>query len=157
MFNDHRCEKAALAFMRSTGKCVEENSKMAADMRGVQLEVPEAGKYKYTNALGRPYHTKSNKDIKSITFPISRFEKYMHTINFLPRVNEKQAIEAAEKYLSEPLTEEWYSKVQDDTFYEFPWESAKDTYKNRGETLTDLRFIEIIEIKDGKMKLILGS
>ena len=49
------------------------------------------------------------KYIRKISFPIGYEEDNMHTIEFNDNITEKQAIEEAEKFLSEPITETYYN------------------------------------------------
>lgn len=127
----------------------------AAWIRGVEVKkVP--GKFVYTNCLGRPYGT-TLKNIKSVTFDTTRFGNFVHTIEFNPMVNEKQAIEAAENYLSQPLTQQYYEIRREYTFHKSPWEEAKRYFTNRGDSLTDLKFLEVLRLKDGNLRIECGS
>ena len=98
--------------------------------------------------------------VKSVKFDVSRFGKFTHTIKFSEPVTVFTAVLAAEKFLSEPLTKEWYEKVQSDLFYnETPWEKAKTEYKCRGDLLTDAVWMEGIDVNEanGMLTFRIGS
>lgn len=98
------------------------------------------------------------KNVNSVTFDISRYGKQTHTLHFKEPVAQHEAISAAERFLSEPLTEEYYNQIKDDLFNkEMSWEQAKIEYEHRGACLTDARFLEFVELKDGTLTLFCGS
>lgn len=129
---------------------------LAAAFRGLPPVKQEEGKFKYVNSRNCAYDKK--KDVKSVKFSISRYGKYEETIIFNAPVTQKDAIEAVEKYLSVPLTQEYYEKIQDDTFHEYPWETAKEFFKCRGAVMTDAIFLEGTKINsDGQLTFSIGS
>lgn len=102
---------------------------------------PEEGKFVYINCLNRPYDNKKHQ-IKSITFDIDRYSEFQHTIEYQFPVTEENAIRDAEKFLSQPLTPEYYKKIQDDTFHESDWDEVKQWMICRGDCLSDKKFLE---------------
>lgn len=114
----------------------------------------------YINSLGREYEN-TKKVVKSIKFPTVRFyipgkndDLYTETITFKKPVTEADAITAAEKFLSEPVTEEYFLPRADALFHK----NRKYTdYKTRGDMLSDLRFLEIVNIVDGEMEMDFGT
>jgi hypothetical protein len=52
--------------------------------------------------------------IYSVTFPITRYEEFSHTLKFKKGVSEKKAIDEVEKYLSQPMTEPYWNKIKSD-------------------------------------------
>jgi hypothetical protein len=101
--------------------------------------------FKYVNSLDRKYNNMV-ADIKSVTFFISRYGQYCHTLNFEKAVTEKEAIDAVEEYLSHTVTQEHFDSVKDDLFWgsrDEPWTQ----YHNRGELLSDCKFLEDITVE----------
>lgn len=112
--------------------------------------------FHYVNCLDREYLTEPN-NIASVTFDISRYGKYTHTIKFPKLVCEKEAIEKIEKYLSKLLTQDYYEKIVNDLFHEAPWAKAKTWFVTRGDCLTDCKFLEDSRIINGNLTLWMGS
>jgi len=82
------------------------------------------------------------KKINHITFFISRYRKYTHTLSFDEALTEKAAIMEVEKWLSQEATEEYYNKIKDNLFFR-----EYKCYGNnpiRGELLTDCKYLEEI-------------
>ena len=143
---------------------------IAASIRGLSGPTePEEGKFVYTNSLlvknengeyvEREYDD-TVKNVKSVTFNISRYAKYSMTIRFdyQKPMTEKGTIEYVEEFLSKPLTEDWFNMVRDDTFHEFTWEEAKEQFVCRGDVLTDAKFLEGTHLsQDGNMTFGIGS
>ena len=132
---------------------------LAAQLRGLSGATKSAvpGRFVYTNILDCEYDD-AKHDIQSVLFNTSRYGKHHHVITFDELVTEKVAIEAVEAYLSEPLTEEYYNKIKEDTFHQIPWEEAKKEFRCRGATLTNSRFIEDTEVdEDGQLSFFVGS
>ena len=97
-------------------------------------------------------------NINKAIFDISRYGKYQHSINFDSPVTEKIAIKAVEKYLSKPLTEEYYNTIKDDMFHSMLlYDEAKENYKCRGKCLTDCKFLEDTQIENGILTFFIGS
>ena len=115
--------------------------------------------FTYVNSLDREYNEEV-LDVTSVTFYISRYASYEETINFDTPVSEATAIKAAEMYLSEPLTEDYYQAIKDDLFHEYEWTEAQrewTPYIHRGKCLTDCYFLEAIELDNGSLRLMPGS
>ena len=83
-----------------------------------------------------------NKNIDKITFNISRYRKYKHTIVFNEFVTQKYAVENVEEWLSEKVTIEYYNKIKDDLFNSLGENVENILIKNRGDLLTDCIFLE---------------
>jgi|SRR5579885_2656960 len=83
--------------------------------------------------------------VRKIQFDISRYGKYKKTIVFSETVSIADAIEAVEQFLSLPLNEEYYNFIKKDLFQESPWEEAKKHFENRGDCLTDRKFLERLQ------------
>eukprot|EP01092_Planopodium_desertum_P009910 TRINITY_DN4332_c0_g1_i1.p1 TRINITY_DN4332_c0_g1~~TRINITY_DN4332_c0_g1_i1.p1 ORF type:complete len:127 (-),score=1.35 TRINITY_DN4332_c0_g1_i1:66-446(-) len=115
-----------------------------------------SGYFKYKNSLEREYSTEP-ANISSVTFRISRYDEFHQTINFPNLVCERDAIAAAEEYLSEPLTEDYYEIIRDDTYMGGSWNEAKENFETRGDCLGDAIFIEDVDIEDGSMTFTTGS
>jgi len=122
--------------------------------------------FRYTNSLGRENedgtpmdYDDAEKYIRNIAFNISRYGDHVEIISFKEPVTEKTAIEAAEAFLSKPVTEEYYEMVKEDLCdSETPWEQAKHQYANRGALLTDCRFLESLDDDgDGNVTISCGS
>lgn len=111
----------------------------------------------YINSFDRKYDNTKQK-IRLVTFPISRYNKYDHTITFDKARTEKAAIHVAEQFLSEPLTKEYYNKIKSDTFHQYSWKDAQKFFQCKGDVLTDLRFLENVMLdENGNATLDLGS
>lgn len=137
---------------------IPESDVIAANIRG--LEEPteaEEGEFVYTDCLNGYDHIKTN--IKSITFDISRYCKHKHTISFDSPVTQEHAIRAAEDYLSQPLTCEYFDQIKDDLFDDFTsYVEAKEYFSCRGDCLTDAKFLERATLyPDGSLHLWCGS
>lgn len=109
--------------------------------------------FKYINGLGRPF--RKEKNIKSVTFPISRYGEHEHTLFFKPSVNEEEAIIQAEEWMNQPFNEDYFDSVNDDIFQnDLTFEEAKKNYPTRGSLLTDLHLLESANReKDGNLVL----
>ena len=138
------------------------NSKLVgAAVRGLpssaveQPENPENG-FKYINCLDRKYR-QILKNVSEVRFDISRYGEKQRSLKFDSPVSENDAILAVEKYLSEPLTEEYYDMIKDDLFHGYSWDEAKACFTYRGDCLTDCIFLEKTEIIDGTLIFFCGS
>ena len=88
--------------------------------------------------MGRPYDKKA-RCIGSVSFDIGRYGKYKCTITFDTKVSECEAIEAAEEYLSEPVTRDYYAQIKDDLIDSR--EELNNGYTNRGALLGNMYII----------------
>ena len=135
---------------------------IAANIRGLDAPTePEKGKFVYTNCLDREYDDEK-KVVTEVIFNISRYGVHTKTLLFLidgGARTEKEAILDAESYLSRPLTEDYYTRIQTDLFHDdIPWREAKNMRSCRGACLTDCKFLERVTIdKEGCMTLTCGS
>nr|QBK90991.1 MAG: hypothetical protein LCPAC201_02920 [Pithovirus LCPAC201] len=95
--------------------------------------------------------------VKYITFPISHTEKHYHRINFAIPVTERQAIEAAERFLSKSLDEKYYDMIADDLDGKhLSWIKAMKQYKYRGDCISDQKFngcVWISGIRNGNLDI----
>lgn len=112
--------------------------------------------FKYINCLDREY-SDDPCNITSVEFDISRYGKYTHTLNFDKAISEKEVITKVEEYLSEPLTEEYYSQIVDDLFHGSSYEEIKEDFLCRGHCLTDCKFLESTCVTNGKLEFFIGS
>ncbi len=114
--------------------------------------------FQYINCLGRDYdrHTLT---VRRAEFPISRYSMHSHCLDFESPTSEAEAIAAIEKYLSAPLTEDYFKRVCDDLFGgRVSWKRAQKQYRCRGGCLSDARYLEKVTISaDGKMAIFTGS
>ncbi len=99
-----------------------------------------------------------NKQVNKVTFDISRYGKYEESLTFNDPITIKNAISNVEKYLSQPLTYEYYERIKDDLFSDaMEFVDAIKYYECRGEALTDNRFLESVQITDGHLTFCCGS
>lgn len=130
-------------------------SDMIAQIHGVErTEQPEPGKFVYTKCCPIDDQT---KNVTQITFSISRYEKYHEILQFEEPVTEKTAILRVEEFLSEPLTQKYYEKIQDDTFHEDSWDESLKWMKCRGDALTDAKYLEVIRRSGIEIIVLCGS
>lgn len=98
----------------------------------------------------------TQKNVKSVTFGVSRYGKYICTLSFDDFLTEAEAVKKVEEYLSNPLTESYYNDVKDDLFFD-----SYDNYKSGdacyGTLLGDARFLEGLRRKDDKIFIVTGS
>ena len=99
----------------------------------------------------------TKKIIDEITFNISRYRKYKHTIVFNEFVTKKYAVQKAEEWLSEKVTIEHYNIIKDDlTFWNH--DDLNDILnKNRGQLLTDCIFLEEANVYSTHLFIDCGS
>jgi hypothetical protein len=99
--------------------------------------------------------------VTSVEFDISRYGQHTHTLKFETPISILSAVEKVEKYLSLPLTEDYYNLVKDDLFMsELTWENVHEdnTYEIRGDVLTDATFLEGVKVdKEGRLTFSIGS
>ncbi len=122
------------------------------------------GKFKYTNSMydeEHPFHPRyenTEKVVGQVTFDISRYRKFKHTILFEKLVTEDYAIAAAEAFLSQPLDEKYYKRISGDLFGGgcADFADAKNAYNCRGECLSDCQFLECAELDEASGELVLS-
>lgn len=106
-------------------------------------------RFHYISSFGRPYNN-SERDISLLEFNISRGGEHKHEIRFDPHATEKEAVEAAEEYLSQPLTAGYFEKVKDDLFaQDMSVEEALAEYPMRGSLLINDIYLRSIEGRGG--------
>ena len=110
--------------------------------------------FKYSNSLGRQYED-TKKVVTSVRFATSRYGKYSYTAEFKVPVTEKHAIKDVEKFLSQPMTQDYLNDINDDLFV--GCKSQLTDFSCRGDALSDARFLEQIKFKDGKITFSTGS
>nr|QBK91366.1 MAG: uncharacterized protein LCPAC202_03400 [Pithovirus LCPAC202] len=110
----------------------------------------------FTNTMSRPWDD-TKLQISSVIFGISRYGKYIETINFKSPVTEFEGVRAVEKFFSQPLTEVYFNMIKDDLFNDYTWEEAQEEYNCKGDCLTSLEYLENTHIQDGVLTLMVGS
>ncbi len=116
--------------------------------------------FRYDMSLEGKRRPSERKYIKKVSFPISRYGDDFASLEFDKPVNEKQAIEAAEDYLSEPITEEYYESIRDNlSVKDLDFEQLEEEdFTTRGDLLVGLIFLESIdEEMPGEVVFSLGS
>ncbi len=99
------------------------------------------------------------KNVDQITFNISRFSKYKHSIKFDEFVTKKYAVQKAEEWLTEKVTIEYYNLVKDDLIFSLS-ECNDLNYilsKNKGYLLTDCILLEKADIYSTHLIIDCGS
>jgi hypothetical protein len=101
----------------------------------------------------------TKKIIDHITFNISRYRKYKHSIDFDEFVTQKYAVQKAEEWLSEKVTIEYYNSIKDDLFFSLQdyGDINKILNKNRGQLLTDCIFLEEANVYSTRLFIDCGS
>lgn len=99
----------------------------------------------------------SRRNVSKVIFNTSRYGKHQAVIEFGEPVTEIEAVQEAEKWLSQPLTEDHFELVKDDLFTIRPvWEGYK--YSSRGTLLGSAIYLErIIRGDNGVITLRVGS
>jgi len=101
----------------------------------------------------------TQKIVDQITFNISRFRKYKHSIKFNEFVTKKFALQKAEEWLTEKVTIEHYNLVKDDLIFSLS-ECNDLNYilsKNKGYLLTDCIYLEVADIYSTHLFIDCGS
>lgn len=94
--------------------------------------------------------------IETIVFPISRFSKYKLSIRFDHYATEEEAINIVERWLSKPVSDDYYDIIKDDLFHDDLESYGQDPC--RGNLLGDCKFLEQIKrIDEGTYEIICGS
>lgn len=85
----------------------------------------------------------ADKYILSVKFDISRFGDHTKCLYFKEPKTEFETLKEIEKFLSKPLTVEYYNKIKDDLTGDF-WDEWTDDKANliRGDVLGDATFYE---------------
>lgn len=116
--------------------------------------------FEYTWSM---YHQRSSATyqrpvVQSVEFDVSRYGDVSKTIEFDEPVSVSYAVLTVERYLSLPLSQEYYDEIKEDLFDdEMDWEDAQKEYENRGACLTDCRFLEQAKLVGTKLTLSCGS
>jgi hypothetical protein len=103
--------------------------------------------FRYVNGLKRGYNTE-DRSIRQVRFKISRYGAVEETIRFEQPATEREAVEAVEGFLSEPLTEEYYAAIKDDLAHELDWDRACRWFPCRGACM-ELRLLKRVTLDDG--------
>lgn len=109
-------------------------------------------KYNYPDDKSKLFDYKTSNVVK-IIFDISRFGKYKESITFDKPVSKLIAVNAVEKFLSEPFDINYFDKIKDDLLFD-KWEHIIESYYNedgvllRGDILGDCIYIDKLEEKE---------
>ena len=113
-----------------------------------------ATQFKYINSLDEkedltvPCH--------SVEFMVSRYGEHWHKLEFAEPKTKREAIRAAEEYLSCPFDEEYYNKVSDDLGLD-SWDEAQEYCNCRGDFIRGAIWLELTKLEDGHLILLTGS
>ena len=94
--------------------------------------------FKYTKC----YKENGKKCVTSLKFDVSRYGAVTHTLEFVEPVTKTVALEAIERYLSEPVDEDHFARVRNDLFDVTRYNNQNLSKYTRGDLLTDARFAE---------------
>jgi len=95
---------------------------------------------KFKNLLLVRQLDRQSKAIGSVEFYMELHESITETITFPEPVTEMEAIMKLKAYLSEPVTEDYFTKIKSNLLTENEWEEFKSFFKTkcRGDTLDGL-------------------
>lgn len=111
------------------------------------------GKFRYINSTGTESYPDTDRVVSSVIFSISRYGMHEEQIRFKENVTIKHAIEEVEKFLSEPVDEQYFDRVKNDLFdNNMDWEGL-----TRGDLLSDARYMEGFIVKGGVLEFHIGS
>jgi len=101
----------------------------------------------------------TKKIVEQITFNISRYRKYKHTIKFDEFVTQKFAVQKAEEWLSEKVTIEYYNIIKDDLFGSLKECADLNNIlnKKKGQLLSDCIFLEEADMLSTHLFIDCGS
>ena len=133
----------------------EYNSMLQSKLRKLNSE-EEKPVFSFINSLEKELD-EDVSNIKKVTFDISRYGNYTHTINFKNPVSEKEAVEKVEQWLSVPTDKRHYNKVSDDLFSDNQAADSAFLNKPRGALLGDAIYLESINIEKGHATIYCGS
>jgi len=104
-----------------------------------------------------PWRTDASSRV--FRFVITAAGNVTHTITFDHPATPAEAISAAERYLSEPVTRSYYGRIRDDLYTHWDsWEDAREDLRTRGNALGDSVFAErIVAAADNAHELLTGS
>ena len=112
--------------------------------------------FHYTLSDLTPDQTTPN--VMSVTFDIGRYGELIQTIIFDHLFTETEAIEAAERWLSQPMTQEGldHLKEEEDLFCGGS-DTSLDDFPNKGGALGDAIYLEYIDRNGEHITLVCGS
>ena len=114
----------------------------------------EPRRFEYKNMLRREYDTIDRK-ISGITFPLS-MKTHKHTLSFPSLITEKEAVTAAEEYMSLPVDKEYYRIVRTPyPSHSAPWDVVSNVYIIRGDFLENEMVVRITNT-DGVLEIEIG-
>jgi len=152
------------ADVQAAKRKTNEDEPAQKNTRSFHVPMVNTGKFKYTNSMyyeDHPFHPRyenTEQVVGQVTFNISRYGKFTHTILFADMVTEDYAIAAAEAFLSQLLDEKYYKRICKDLFGGGcdNFADAKDAYRCRGECLSDCQFLESAELDEASGELVLS-
>ncbi len=84
--------------------------------------------------------------VKAVRFCISRDWQVWHTLQFPRRLTRMEAVIEAEKYLSKPLDQLYFQRIEKHSFMYKNWKEAHNLYKTRGDALSNAKFLESMNV-----------
>jgi hypothetical protein len=88
--------------------------------------------------------------VEFVTFEMGYYGRRKWELNVIKgrnRVTQLEAVKYVEKWLSKPLTEEYFDMVKDDTKYD-DWEKEKNHLKCRGDLLGSRKYLHEIRFDE---------
>jgi len=116
-------------------------------------EIPSESDLRYKFLDCTPDGCDDTPKVTSVKFSISCRNFRIHTIHFKKPVTEKEAVTAAEIYLSEPLTKVYFDLVMEDTLGS-PWWSYINLDDCRGDCRMNARIKRMFDTSSGYLILI---
>jgi hypothetical protein len=133
---------------------------MELSLKNALLRLDEIDLFRYVLCLDEELDD-TIKNVSIITFDISRYGKFKHTIFLDNLVTQKKGVREAEEFLSKRVTMEYYNKVKDDLFAGLKYTEKElieqVLFSNRGSLLGEHKYLESATVVEGNLVLECGS
>jgi hypothetical protein len=112
--------------------------------------------FTYVNSMNRKYDNQT-KNIHSVVFELSGCVERTHTVKFDTPVTELYAVQAVERYLSEPMDKAYFDSLEEVFTQNYDWEEEKARFMCRGDALKGAQFIEDLQLDtEGQLSFMIG-
>lgn len=130
----------------------KKNKKKQEELKEIFSDKP-MNSFRYSNCLEREYRTRP-KNIERVFFNIDRDHEVSIDLGRL--TSEKKAIREIESYLRQPLTKEYFERINTDNRYG-SWKEAKVRYTHRSDFLFGHTYLEEVCVNNGVFSMEIGS